>query len=404
MPTLLIVAAILAACALIPAALFAVNIRLYQPPLAATHRSMRPAPTRIAVLIPARNEEANIEACVRSVLASAQLQGAAHGEPELIVLVLDDASTDNTAELVRQLALHDTRVRLLHGAALPVGWNGKQHACWLLAEAAQAIGATHLLFLDADVRLAPEAVARCFATLQRREVALLSGFPRQITVGWLEKLLLPLIHFVLLGLLPMARMRSTTRPAYAAGCGQFFLAECAAYFASGGHAAIRSTRHDGLRLPQAFRRAGLRTDLVDLTSLASVRMYDSAAAVWMGLAKNATEGLAAPARIVPVSLLLLCGQVLPIVAAALWAAFCVSNIIVGATFDDPVAAAWITALLVVALIASYTPRLVCAARFKQPWAAALLHPLGIVLLLCVQWYALVKQLLGQPIAWRARSS
>ena len=117
-------------------------------------------------------------------------------------------------------------------------------------------------------------------------------------------MLLPLIHFVLLGLLPMGRMRKTTKVAYAAGCGQFFLAEREGYFACGGHAAIRDTRHDGLRLPEEFRRHGLRTDVVDLTELAEVRMYDSASAVWMGLAKNATEGLGSPGRIVPVTVLL----------------------------------------------------------------------------------------------------
>ena len=114
---------------------------------------------------------------------------------------------------------------------------------------AQETDAPLLLFLDADVRVVPDAVARCVGEMRAREVALLSGFPRQILGGWMERMLLPLIHFVLLGLLPMGRMRKTTKAAYAAGCGQFFLAEREAYFACGGHAAIRDTRHDGLRLP-----------------------------------------------------------------------------------------------------------------------------------------------------------
>ncbi len=83
------------------------------------------------------------------------------------------------------------------------------------------------------------------------------------------------------------------------------------YFACGGHSAIKLTMHDGLRLPRLFREAGFRTDLADLTSLATCRMYTSAAQVWSGLAKNATEGLGAPSRIVPISLLLFLGQVVP---------------------------------------------------------------------------------------------
>ena len=201
----------------------------------------------------------------------------------------------------------------------------------------------------------------------------------------------------------MGRMRASTKSSYAAGCGQFFLADREAYFASGGHAAIRETRHDGLRLPQVFRQHGFRTDIVDQTDFAEVRMYDSAGAVWMGLAKNATEGLGAPARILPLTILLLLGQVLPVIAAALWLAFWVSNMVVGATFDDRRMAAIVSVLLALAVVAIYLPRLLAVRRFKQPLLSALLHPLGIILLLVVQWYALAKQIFGRPVAWRARA-
>jgi hypothetical protein len=381
---LVVIAGSICLCAVIPAVMFVVNLRRYCEPGAAMAAG-------VAVLIPARNEEANIAGCVESVLASVGV--------ELEVLVLDDASTDRTAAIVGSIAERDPRVRLVAGQELPLGWNGKQHACWLLAKEADA---ELMVFLDADVRLEKDAVARCVGDLKRRNVALLSGFPRQITVGWLEKLLLPLIQFVLLGFLPMGRMRSTTKAAYAAGCGQFFLVERVAYFASGGHEAIRATRHDGLRLPQAMRRAGFRTDIVDLTALASVRMYDSAGAVWLGLAKNATEGLGAPGRIVPLTFLLGVGQVLPVVAVGLWVAFWVSSVVVGATFDEPRVAAVVSALLGFALVASYLPRLLAVRRFRQPLGSAVLHPVGILVLLCVQWWALCMQVLGRPVAWRAR--
>ena len=133
--------------------------------------------------------------------------------------------------------------------------------------------------------------------------ALVSGFPRQLTGSPLEWLLIPLIHFVLLGFLPLARMRKTTDPAFAAGCGQFFLCDREAYFKTGGHSGIKLTMHDGLRLPRLFREHGYRTDLADLTPLASVRMYTNTRDTWQGLAKNATEGIAAPGRIVPISII-----------------------------------------------------------------------------------------------------
>jgi hypothetical protein len=381
-----------AVCALVPAVLFVVNLRRYRAPMGEA------AGARVAVLIPARDEERNIAACVESVLASVDVA--------VEVLVLDDASTDRTRVIVEEMAARDARVRVVSTQALPVGWNGKQRACWLLAEAAgrQETGAPLLVFLDADVRLAPEALTRCVAQMRSSRVALLSGFPRQITVGWMERMLLPLIHFVLLGFLPLGRMRATTDPAFSAGCGQFFLAEREAYFASGGHAAIRETRHDGLRLPQAFRRHGFRTDIFDLTALAEVRMYDSASAVWMGLAKNATEGIATPGRIVPFTVLLLLGQVMPVVFAAAWFALSLEMLVVGATFDQPLLATAVGVAVVVGFVASYVPRLLAVRRFKQPLGAALLHPVGVVMLLVVQWYALGKKVLGRPVSWRARTS
>jgi glycosyltransferase involved in cell wall biosynthesis len=384
---LMVLAGVLCFFAAVPAVMFLWNLRWYREPGVGGVENFR-----VAVLIPARNEERNIGDCVESVLAG---RGVA-----LEVLVLDDASTDGTAEVVREIALRDARVRLVGSRELPQGWNGKQHACWVLAQESDT---PLMLFLDADVRVAPDAVARCVGEMRVREVALLSGFPRQVLGGWAEWMLLPLIHFVLLGLLPMGRMRKTRKVAYAAGCGQFFLAEREAYFACGGHAAIRDTRHDGLRLPEEFRRHGLRTDLVDLTELAEVRMYESASEVWMGLAKNATEGLGSPGRIVPVTVLLLMGQVLPVVAGVLWVAFWVSSEVVGARLDDPQAAVMVSWLLAVAVVGSYLPRVIAVWKFKQPRVPAVLHPVGILMLLGVQWYALGRQVLGRPVEWRARS-
>jgi hypothetical protein len=112
-------------------------------------------------------------------------------------------------------------------------------------------------------------------------------------------------------------MRRSLHPAYAAGCGQLFVARREDYERAGGHAAARGLLHDGIHLPRVFREAGIATDLFDAAGIASCRMYHNAAEVWSGLTKNAVEGLAAPGKIVPASLLLLAGQVLPFALAAL---------------------------------------------------------------------------------------
>ncbi len=223
-------------CAVTPFVLTLVNLWEYKPPAEIPPAA---APPQLTVVVPARNEEEGIAVCVGDVLQSAHL--------DLQVIVVDDASTDRTAAIVEAIAQRDTRVRLLRAAPLLAGWNGKQHACW---QGAQATSTPMLCFLDADVRLRPETLARCALEMQRGRAALISGFPREITGTWLEALLIPLIHFVLLGLLPMRLLRTTTVPGFAAGCGQFLLVEREAYLQSGGHAAIRATMHDGLLLPR----------------------------------------------------------------------------------------------------------------------------------------------------------
>jgi hypothetical protein len=366
-------------CAAVPAAMFCANLRLYREP-----ESVDEVEARVSVLIPARNEEAGIEAAVAAVLRSVGVT--------FEVVVMDDASTDRTAEMVAAMATRDERVRLVGAPVLPAGWNGKQHACWALAQTAQF---ETLCFIDADVRLEPDALARMAAFMQSQDAALVSGFPRQITGTWMEWLLLPLIHFVLLGFLPLARMRAGTDPAFAAGCGQFMMVRRDAYLAAGGHAAIRGTMHDGLLLPRLLRQASFRTDLADMTRLATCRMYTNARQVWNGLAKNATEGLGAPARIVPVSLLLILGQVVPVVLGIwLWVRGGGAGFVTGS---------WVTAFVCVGMMCAWLPRVLGIQRFRQDWRGAVLHPVGILVLVALQWFALLRKLRGRTAVWKERS-
>jgi hypothetical protein len=371
--TEIILASVALILAAIPALVFASNLRLYRSPPDSPDDGPRPA---ISVLIPARNEERSIRAALEAALASRGV--------DVEVVVLDDRSDDGTGAIVRAVARRDPRVRLVMGPEQPAGWCGKQYACWNLAsEASHGL----LLFLDADVRLHPDGVARLVAFLQGAEADLVSGIPRQETGTLLERLLIPLIHFVLLGFLPMRRMRASRRPSYAAGCGQLFLTRRSSYEKAGGHAAIPATLHDGIQLPRAFRCAGLKTDLCDATGVATCRMYHGAGEVWRGLAKNATEGLGAPQLILPSTLLLLGGQVFPAVLLALAPWF--SSTIIG--------------LSAAATLCSYLPRLVGVALFRQSVLGAIMHPVGVLLLVAIQWYALLRLMLGRPSGWKGRT-
>ena len=349
-------------CAAVPCVLFLTNLRLYR---RAPKQGSRAS---VSVLIPARNEKHSIEAAVRSVLANENV--------DLECIVLDDHSTDGTGEIVAAIAASDSRVRVESAPALPSGWCGKQHACWELSKRASA---QILCFLDADVRLTPGALSRMVTFLKASGSPVVSGFPRQETYTPLEQLLIPLIHFILLGFLPVSRMRRSTNPGYASGCGQLMMVRRPEYEAAGGHSAIRTSLHDGIKLPAAFRKAGFRSDIFDATDIATCRMYTNASAVWSGLAKNATEGIAGPGPIAPFTVILICGQVLPF-------------------FLLPAA----PALMAIAIGMALLPRAVAAVRFRQPVLGVILHPVGITLLLSIQWYAFTRRLLGRPAGWKDR--
>lgn len=333
---------------------------------------------RVSILIPARNEAASIGLAIEAILSN--------GHPNFEVLVLDDHSEDETASLVQLMAARDQRVRLVPSNPLPEGWNGKQHACWQLANQARY---DWLLFLDADVRLSRDAVSRCMAEQNRRQAPLVSGFPMQETGTLAERILIPLMHYVLLSYLPIDRMRSSLGVGLAAGCGQLFLADKQVYMSIGGHSAIRDSRHDGIQLPRAFRRAGHKTDIFDATDLARCRMYTSTKEVCNGLLKNATEGIANAGLIVPFTVLLIGGSVLPGLALIL-------GYLTGAS-------AIALSILLVAFAISFVPRLIACKRFQQSYLGAALHPLGVAWFVALQWIALVRKQLGLTTKWRGRS-
>ncbi len=370
----------------------AADVEAVQPRACPTHAAPQRMPGPVSVLIPARNEQAGIVPAVRAVLASTGV--------DLEIIVLDDHSSDRTAAIVEELARADRRVRLIAGPQLPSDWNGKQHACWHLAHAARF---ERLLFIDADVRLKPTAVQRLVAEFDRptnyaaadelpRPAArsLLSGFPRQITPTVAEQMMIPLMYFVLLGYLPLARMRMDKQVGLGAGCGQLFLTNRADYLMAGGHAAIKSSRHDGLQLPRIYRRAGLMTDLIDASDLASVRMYSGWSSVLQGLQKNASEGIANARLIVPFSILLMGSGVFPILTLphAIYHGWPLSSVVV----------------LAMATLLSFAPRAMIAARFESGWLGTIVHPLAVALFIALQWRVFLRHMLGgQPVAWRGRT-
>jgi len=255
--------------------------RLRTPPL-----DPPPVGEPVSVLLPLRDEAARVEPCLRSLLAQ-------RGVRDLEILVLDDGSTDGTAGVVRRIAGADARVRLLAGRPLAAGWLGKPHACAQLAAAARP---RVLVFVDADVVLAPEAVAAGVALLRWEGLDLLSPYPRQVAVTPAERLVQPLLQWSWLTFLPLGAAERSPRPSLAAANGQFLLVNAAAYRRAGGHAAVRGEVLDDIALLRAVKHAGGRGGVADGSRVAACRMYAGWPGLRDGYAKSLWAAFGSPAR------------------------------------------------------------------------------------------------------------
>ena len=166
----------------------------------------------ISILIPARNEEDNIDLCLRSL--------SKQDYSNIEILVLDDNSTDKTCLVVEKWAQKDHRIRLLKGKPLIKGWKGKSYACHQLS--LQAKG-KYLIFTDADTLHFPDSVSSSLAALEANKLDALSIFPRQIMVTIHEKMVVIFINIAVLGLLPIYLLRKIKSPKLSIANGQFFL-------------------------------------------------------------------------------------------------------------------------------------------------------------------------------------
>jgi chlorobactene glucosyltransferase len=233
----------------------------------------------VSVIIPARNEAQTIETVVRSVLATRYQR--------MELLVVDDRSTDATAELVEQLARRDVRIRLIRGEELPAGWFGKQWAC---TQGYRAARGALLLFTDADTRHEPELLGRAIAALDATGADLLTVAPRQASVTPWERLVMPQV-WVLLGYRfhPSAVNRAR-HPRDVIANGQFIMMPRASYEAIGTHAAVRGDVAEDLALAQRVWRMGKILHFAFAEQLMETRMYRDFGHLVEGWSKNVYLG------------------------------------------------------------------------------------------------------------------
>ncbi|AHH17148.1 putative glycosyl transferase [Nocardia nova SH22a] len=271
----------------------------------------------VVVVVPARNEAPRLPALIADLRAQ-------QGVSRLRVWILDDGSTDGTFRAAVAAIGEDDRFSVISTDLSPApGWTGKTAACARLAEiAGVTTDSAHpppgaLIFLDADVRLRPRAVAAAVSELRRSGAGLVTPWPWQRAGSLAEAVVQPLLCWSWATTLPVRLADRSLRPSTAVSCGQFLVFDAMVYRAVGGHAAVAGAITEDLALARALRRAGHRTTLVAAGELASTRMYRGAAELDEGYSRWLWSAYGSTAGALAVDAVAALGHVLPALAAAL---------------------------------------------------------------------------------------
>lgn len=323
----------------------------------------------VSVLIPARNEEANLADCLGAVLRQ--------GETVREVLVYNDHSTDGTGRIIGEFAERDARVRSVEVLPLAEGWCGKNFACAQLAS--EATG-KFLLFIDADARLTESAAARMAEEMHQRRLTFLSCWPGLELVSFWERALMPMLNFVVFATFPSPLSLLLGSSSLGLAHGACLMFERAIYEEIGGHTAVRDQIFEDTRLAQLWRERRQRGLCLDGQDVVRVRMYSSFAEIWQGFQKNFFPAFKHE--------------------LSFWF-FWTFHLVV---FLSPFVLSVILPSVQIALaaMAVLLIRLALAWRFRQPLWGALLHPMAEVILLALGLSSWWRCKSGRGVAWKGR--
>jgi chlorobactene glucosyltransferase len=342
------------------------------------HFVIPPSTPRISILIPARNEEVNIRTC----LLSLQHQDY----PDYEILVLDDGSTDNTANIVQQIADGNSTIRLIKGKPLAEGWNGKAYACHQLAK--QANG-SWLLFVDADTVHEPNMLSSVIAMALQNRASLLSGFPRQIASSLTQKVTIPVFNFIIMSWLPLWWLQRDNKPRPSFANGQFLLFPKDEYWRVGGHESVKTRIMEDVWLgAQVYHKKG-KVLAVDLSPVVACHMYRSFSQMWNGFAKTIYALTRAPLLLIPAGLvayILFLGPFYAVISQYMLK-------------DLPAAWAFLVIFQVVVILFM---RLLVNQHFKEPVISSILHPLGLSFFFANAFYVLLRRFAGMGVSWKNR--
>lgn len=362
----------------------AVTQRGYLPRLEAASPPAGGAAPAVTVIVPARDEEANIRHCLQSLLAQDYPQS------RLSVLVVDDHSADATAAIVRSLSEANPRIALIHSPPLPPRWTGKSHACWIGARAASPVSGW-LCFIDADVTAAPAALSSAMDAALSRRLELLSLMPHQQLRSFAERLILP-CGLILLSFLRDLRQAQARSGRDVTATGQFMLVRREAYDAVGGHAAVCSVICEDLEFARRLKHSGRAVLLMGGDDLLSTRMYTGWRTLWPGLAKNLVDTLGGPAATLAIAF---------VAVILAWAAFIVPLIDLASWLRGDNGALSALLLALAGSGAAIGLHVAAAFYFRIPFWYGLVFPLGYTAGALMAIDSVRRRLSGR-VSWKGR--
>lgn len=342
---------------------------------------------RVAVVVPARDEEANIGGCLQSLLAQT------YPASRLRIIMIDDHSADATFAIAAALARHDPRLKIQRSPPLPPRWVGKSHACWIGARAVAADGGCDwLCFIDADVWGEPELIASAVAAAGADNLDLLSLTPRQHLHSFAERLVMP-CGLYLLAFTQDLRVVQSPDSKETTATGQFMLVRRSAYEAAGGHAAVYGAICEDLLLARLLKRSGHAVLLKDGNRLLTTRMYAGWSSLWIGISKNLVEMLGGARRTMAIAAAAL------LLAWATWLIPLADGI--GCARDVPTAC---TALVpgLLGSAAALGLHVAGTGFFRIPLWYGLLFPLGYSVGACMAIDSIRRRWRGR-VSWKGRT-
>jgi chlorobactene glucosyltransferase len=332
----------------------------------------------ISVLIPARNEDGNIKRCINSLLRQ--------DYQNFEILVLDDNSTDRTAEIVDKLSKKDKRIKLYQGKPLPEGWLGKSYACYQLSEYARG---DYLLFVDADTLHFPNSISSSIACLLKYRLDALSVFAKQITVGIHERVVVPFANFMILSFLPLFLIRKAKNALFCTAIGQFMLFRTEIYKAIGGHRSVKSEILEDVIISKKVKSSGYRFMIFDGRDNLYCRMYHNFREVIRGYSKvlfpafDFSIPMMSAAIIFIVAIYLMPFVMLPLSILFSWAHAFINIIIIQVIFI-------------------MITRIILAFRFRLKAVDVFLHPLSVIYIVSIAVNSLFQFKFAMGVNWKGR--